>query len=473
MVAGTAASVAAVGLRSLAAWCSSEVRARFRRRLFASVEVSETEDPRLFKALVRWLERRRVLASSGSFRAVAAEPSASGKPNGPRAPASFRPRDDVCCRCSASSSRRGSPSAARRSGSRSRAAAASAARTRRTCARSSATCGRRPRGARRARPRGAASRPRRCASPRSAAAAPGAAARLCRERSEAADADRRHVEHYEWTGKAWALASLSRKRPAETLVLRAGLAEEILGDVRRFIDDESNGRRPAAATTFERVRAGKPRDIVAWQVLVQRALRAPPARLLPPRPAGLGQERVRPRRRVRVRLPLCALPLGRFVRGGPTLSDAISTAPPAALVAVEDADACFSLGRGASRGAARAAAPEKVAAADGPSLSELLNAEDGVGAAADGRILFITTNRVDALDGALLRPCRCDRSFFLGASDEDQARRLFSAPTTPEAAAFARSGALGGPWPTSGPLRGIAATTGCCRRPGVDESTGS
>ena len=43
-------------------------------------------------------------------------------------------------------------------------------------------------------------------------------------------------------------------------------------------------------------------------------------------------------------LPLCALPLGRFVRGGPTLSDAISTAPPAALVAVEDADACFSLG---------------------------------------------------------------------------------------------------------------------------------
>ena len=46
--AGTAASVAAVGLRSLAAWCSSEVRARFRRRLFASVEVSGTEDPRLF-----------------------------------------------------------------------------------------------------------------------------------------------------------------------------------------------------------------------------------------------------------------------------------------------------------------------------------------------------------------------------------------------------------------------------------------
>ena len=166
----TAASVAAVGLRSLAAWCSSEVRARFRCRVFASVEVSETEDPRLFKALVRWLERRRVLASSGSFRAVAAEPRASGKPNGPRAPASFRPRDDVCLLPlfgELESAR--SPSAARRSGSRSRAAAASAARTRRTCARSSATCGRRPRAARRARPRGAASRPRRCASPRSAA----------------------------------------------------------------------------------------------------------------------------------------------------------------------------------------------------------------------------------------------------------------------------------------------------------------
>ena len=130
-------------------------------------------------------------------------------------------------------------------------------------------------------------------------------------------------------------------------------------------------------------------------------------------------------------------------------------------------------------GAARAAAPEKVAAADGPSLSELLNAVDGVGAAADGRILFITTNRVDALDGALLRPGRCDRSFFLGASDEDQARRLFERffDDAPEAAAAFAAAAHG---------RSMADLQGLCLRHrgdptgavaeaslGVDESRGS
>ena len=79
--------------------------------------------------------------------------------------------------------------------------------------------------------------------------------------------------------------------------------------------------------------------------------------------------------------------------------------------------------------------------ADGPSLSELLNAIDGVGAAADGRILFITTNRVEALDDALVRPGRCDRSFYLGAADEAMARGLFSRffdDAGPDADDFAR-----------------------------------
>ncbi|EGB10248.1 hypothetical protein AURANDRAFT_62882 [Aureococcus anophagefferens] len=409
MVAGTAASVAAVGLRSLAAWCSSEVRARFRRRLFASVEVSETEDPRLFKALVRWLERRRVLASSGSFRAVAAEPRASGKPNGPRAPASFRPRDDVCLLPlfgELESARfafggatlwvtlegGGSLSGTDASNLRALIGDMRASPARRA-ARATARSGLAPQTLRVAALRGAA--------------APDVVARLCREAlREAADADRRHVEHYEWTGKAWALASLSRKRPAETLVLRAGLAEEILGDVRRFIDDES------------------------WY-----------------------NERCVPHRR------------GYCLHGPP------GSGKSALVHAVASEFGCPC--------AARAAAPEKVAAADGPSLSELLNAVDGVGAAADGRILFITTNRVDALDGALLRPGRCDRSFFLGASDEDQARRLFERffDDAPEAAAAFAAAARG---------RSMADLQGLCLRHrgdptgavaeaslGVDESRGT
>ncbi|KAH8091580.1 hypothetical protein JL720_5890 [Aureococcus anophagefferens] len=240
----------AVGLRSLAAWCSSEVRARFRRRLFASVEVSETEDPRLFKALVRWLERRRVLASSGSFRAVAAEPRASGKPNGPRAPASFRPRDDVCL------------------------------------------------------------------------------LPLFGELESA---------RFAFGGATlWVtLEGGGSLSGTDASNLRA-----LIGDMR-----PSPARRAARATA---------RSGLAPQTLRVAALRGAAA------PDAVAR--------------LCREAPGRR-------------------------------GRGPAPRAARAAAPEKVAAADGPSLSELLNAVDGVRAAADGRILFITTNRVDALDGAL-RPGR-------------------------------------------------------------------
>ena len=344
---GTAASVAAVGLRSLAAWCSSEVRARFRRRVFASVEVSETEDPRLFKALVRWLERRRVLASSGSFRAVAAEPRASGKPNGPRAPASFRPRDDVCLLPlfgELESARfafggatlwvtlEGGGSLSGTDASNLRALIGDMRPSpARRAARAAARSGLAPQTLRVAALRGAA--------------APDVVARLCREAlREAADADRRHVEHYEWTGKAWALASLSRKRPAETLVLRAGLAEEILGDVRRFIDDESRsasrGRDDVRESSGGKTARHRHRRR-SWYN----------ERCVPHRrgyclhgPPGSGKSALVHAVASEFGLPLCALPLGRFVRGGPTLSDAISTAPPAALVAVEDADACFSLG---------------------------------------------------------------------------------------------------------------------------------
>ena len=65
----------------------------------------------------------------------------------------------------------------------------------------------------------------------------------------------------------------------------------------------------------------------------------------------------------------------------------------------------------------------------GVSLSGLLNVIDGV-AASEGRILIMTTNHVDKLDSALLRPGRVDMSIEFGYSAAADIRDLFESMYT-------------------------------------------
>lgn len=67
-------------------------------------------------------------------------------------------------------------------------------------------------------------------------------------------------------------------------------------------------------------------------------------------------------------------------------------------------------------------------------MSGLLNALDGVGAQ-EGRLVFMTTNHVEMLDPALIRPGRADVKIEVGLLDVDQAQRMFRKfyPTAPEA----------------------------------------
>jgi len=57
-------------------------------------------------------------------------------------------------------------------------------------------------------------------------------------------------------------------------------------------------------------------------------------------------------------------------------------------------------------------------------FSGLLNAIDGV-AGQEGKLLFMTTNYVDRLDEALLRPGRVDFQALFGLATQDAIRRLF------------------------------------------------
>jgi len=90
----------------------------------------------------------------------------------------------------------------------------------------------------------------------------------------------------------------------------------------------------------------------------------------------------------------------------------ISELPEHALVLVEDVDCLFNQRE------------RKAEVSDKVSFSGFINAIDGV-SAPPGRVLFMTTNHVENLDAALLRPGRVDRRFEFKDADSDMAQRLF------------------------------------------------
>lgn len=57
-------------------------------------------------------------------------------------------------------------------------------------------------------------------------------------------------------------------------------------------------------------------------------------------------------------------------------------------------------------------------------FSGLLNALDGV-ASAEERIIFMTTNHIELLDPALIRPGRVDLKEYFGNATNHQIRRMF------------------------------------------------
>lgn len=94
-------------------------------------------------------------------------------------------------------------------------------------------------------------------------------------------------------------------------------------------------------------------------------------------------------------------------------AQAMSCVPKDSVVVMEDIDAVFTRREIAADGFRH-----------GISFSGLLNVLDGV-LSSEGRIIFMTTNHLERLDQALIRPGRVDVIEFFGAADEVQAEELF------------------------------------------------
>ncbi|KAI9496638.1 BCS1 N terminal-domain-containing protein [Zychaea mexicana] len=112
---------------------------------------------------------------------------------------------------------------------------------------------------------------------------------------------------------------------------------------------------------------------------------------------------------------ICILNLSERGLTDDRLNHLLSNVPERSIMLLEDIDAAFT-----KRSQSDSQGYQSMI-----TFSGLLNALDGV-ASAEERIIFLTTNHVENLDPALIRPGRVDLKEYLGNATESQIRGMFS-----------------------------------------------
>jgi chaperone BCS1 len=175
-------------------------------------------------------------------------------------------------------------------------------------------------------------------------------------------------------------------RPVESVILTDGLMEDLISDASHFL-----GRRD-------------------WYV--QRGIPYRRGYLLHG-PPGTGKSSAVVAIASALGMDIAMLSLGDSTLDDNSISELFSSIPVNSLVLMEDIDCAF---------LDRKEGDDKRSKV---TFSGLLNAIDGV-AAGEGRLLYATTNHIDRLDPALIRPGRIDRKLVIGFATTSQAQRLFA-----------------------------------------------
>ncbi|CAI4228304.1 unnamed protein product [Auanema sp. JU1783] len=197
---------------------------------------------------------------------------------------------------------------------------------------------------------------------------------------------------YQAIGPQWVrFGTPRRKRDINSVVLDQRLADELLLDLQQFFDSSS------------------------WY-----AERGVPYRrgYLFYGPPGTGKSSFISALASHFGYSVCMLSLSERTLDDDRLNHLINTAPPNSIIILEDIDAAFSSrddplnNHPAYQGLARV------------TLSGLLNAIDGVGSAEE-RVIFMTTNYIQKLDKALIRPGRIDVKQYFGNLTEIMIQKMF------------------------------------------------
>ncbi|KAG0245255.1 hypothetical protein BGW41_002724 [Actinomortierella wolfii] len=177
-----------------------------------------------------------------------------------------------------------------------------------------------------------------------------------------------------------------RRRLLSSVILADGISERILQDVKNFIGNEK------------------------WY-----AERGIPYRrgYLLYGPPGSGKTSFIQALAGELEYNICILNLSERGLTNDRLNHLLTNLPDRSIMLLEDIDAAFTQREKTQEGFHSMV-----------TFSGLLNALDGV-ASSEGRIIFMTTNHVEKLDPALVRPGRVDMREYVGDATESQIRKMF------------------------------------------------
>lgn len=130
------------------------------------------------------------------------------------------------------------------------------------------------------------------------------------------------------------------------------------------------------------------------------------------RPPGTGKTSFTLALAAKMRLNICVLTLSNNTLDDNKLNSRLNDAPANSIILLEDVDSVFIDRNVAKDHASRV------------TFSGLLNAIDGV-ASQESRMFFMTTNHIEKLDAALLRPGRCDMKCKFDYASKNQIRRMY------------------------------------------------
>ncbi|KAG6810821.1 hypothetical protein H0H92_010179 [Tricholoma furcatifolium] len=200
----------------------------------------------------------------------------------------------------------------------------------------------------------------------------------------------------------WASTTSKALRPLSSIVLKEGLMESLVGDIREFLDSEEWYR--GAGIPYRR----------------GYLLHGPP---------GTGKTSTIYALAGELGLSIYTVPLSSSFVDDSYLLRAVSSMSRKSILLIEDIDCAFPSRSREDEDDVKPGAPPpdflEFNNAKGVSLSGLLNVIDGIGSE-EGGVFFATTNYVDRLDAALLRPGRIDTKIEYTYATKSQAEALFN-----------------------------------------------